>query len=106
MSDAQETLNPTTDDFASMLEASLQTNSMKEGSVVKGTVTGIEKDLVIVDVGLKTSGRIPIREFYVPGQKDTVKPGDEVDIYLERIENALGDAVFSREKARREQTCR
>ncbi|HHL43091.1 MAG TPA: S1 RNA-binding domain-containing protein, partial [Hellea balneolensis] len=93
MSTAQnDTLNPTTDDFASMLEASLETHSMSEGSVIVGTITAIEKDIVIVDVGLKTEGRIPMREFYTPGQKDGVKVGDEVEIYLERIENALGDA--------------
>ncbi len=104
MSTAQDTLNPTTDDFASMLEAALETNSMEEGSVVKGTVTAIEKDIVIVDVGLKTEGRIPMREFYTPGEADAVKVGDQVDIYLERIENALGDAVLSRDKARREES--
>ena len=103
MSAAQETLNPTTDDFASMLEASLETSSMTEGSVIKGTVTALEKDMVIVDVGLKTEGRIPLREFYTPGEDTAVAVGDEVDIYLERIENALGDAVLSRDKARREE---
>ena len=99
-----DSLTPSTSDFASMLEASLETNSMDEGSVVTGRVTGIEKDMVIVDVGLKTEGRIPIREFYIPGSDEQVKVGDDVDIYLERIENALGDAVFSREKARREES--
>ncbi|PHR91660.1 MAG: 30S ribosomal protein S1 [Robiginitomaculum sp.] len=104
MSTAQETLNPTTDDFASMLEAALETNSMTEGTVVKGTITAIEKDIVIVDVGLKTEGRIPMREFYTPGEDTSVAVGDTVDIYLERIENALGDAVLSRDKARREES--
>lgn len=104
MSTAQDTLNPTTDDFASMLEAVLETNPMTEGAVVKGTVTGIEKDIVIVDVGLKTEGRIPMREFYTPGEDTAVAVGDIVDIYLERIENALGDAVLSRDKARREES--
>jgi len=99
-----DSFNPSTSDFASMLEASLETNSMDEGSVVTGRVTAIEKDMVIVDVGLKTEGRIPMREFYVPGSDEQVKVGDDVDIYLERIENALGDAVFSREKARREES--
>ncbi|PHR61260.1 MAG: 30S ribosomal protein S1 [Robiginitomaculum sp.] len=103
MSEAQH-LNPTTDDFASMLEAALETNSMQEGTVIKGTVTAIEKDIVIVDVGLKTEGRISIREFYVPGEDTAVAVGDVVDIYLERIENALGDAVLSRDKARREES--
>ncbi len=105
MSAAQtESLNPTTDDFAAMLEASLESNNMKEGGVVTGTVTGIEKDIVIVDVGLKTEGRIPLREFYEPGNDDAVKVGDQVEIFLERIENALGDAVLSRDKARREES--
>ena len=99
-----DSLTPSTSDFASMLEASLEKNSMEEGSVVTGRVTGIEKDMVIVDVGLKTEGRVPMREFYVPGEKVSVQVGDDVDIYLERIENALGDAVFSREKARREES--
>jgi len=101
---AETSLNPTMDDFASMLEASLETNAMSEGSVVTGRVTGIEKDMVIVDVGLKTEGRIPMREFYTPGSDTSVQVGDDVDVYIERIENALGDAVFSREKARREES--
>ena len=104
MSAAQNSLNPSTEDFASMLEASFETNSMTEGSVVKGLVTAVEKDTVVVDVGLKTEGRIPLREFYTPGSDDTVKVGDSVDIYLERIENALGDAILSRDKARREES--
>ncbi len=104
MSAAQDTLNPTTEDFAAMLEVSLETNNMKEGGVVTGTVTAIEKDIVIVDVGLKTEGRIPLREFFEPGNESPVKVGDQVEIFLERIENALGDAVLSRDKARREES--
>jgi small subunit ribosomal protein S1 len=89
-----------------MFEASIETNSMQEGSVIKGRVTAIEKDIVVIDVGLKTEGRVPLREFYVPGQaeKDKVKVGDEIDIYLELIENALGNAILSRDKARREES--
>ncbi len=104
MSAAQNSLNPSTDDFASMLEASFETNSMTEGTVVKGLVTAVEKDTVVVDVGLKTEGRIPLREFYTPGSDNDIKVGDSVDIYLERIENALGDAILSRDKARREES--
>jgi len=103
MSNAQS-MNPTTDDFASMFEASFETNSMEEGTVVKGVVTGIEKDAVIVDIGLKTEGRVDLHEFTSPGEEFTLKVGDEVDIYLERIENALGQAVLSRDKARREES--
>jgi small subunit ribosomal protein S1 len=103
MSNAQS-MNPTTDDFASMFEASFETNSMEEGTVIKGIVTAIEKDAAIIDIGLKTEGRIDLREFFTPGEENTLKVGDEVDIYLERIENALGQAVLSRDKARREES--
>jgi small subunit ribosomal protein S1 len=96
-------MNPTMDDFASMFEASIEASPMQEGKVVSGIVTGIEKDVVIVDVGLKTEGRIDAREFFTPGEDTMPKVGDSVDIYLERIENALGQAVLSRDKARREE---
>ncbi|MEE9272579.1 MAG: 30S ribosomal protein S1 [Robiginitomaculum sp.] len=105
MSVAQnDTLTPTTQDFASMLEASLETNSMEEGTVITGTVVSVDKDTVTVDVGLKSAGRIPLREFYTPGEEESVKVGDKVEVYLERIENALGDALLSRDKARREES--
>lgn len=97
-------LSPSQDDFASMLEASFESNAMREGSVVKGKVTAIEKDVAIIDVGLKTEGRVDLREFYVPGKGTDVNVGDDVDIFLERIENALGQAVLSRDKARREES--
>lgn len=98
-----ETLTPTTDDFAAMLEASLAGRDLAEGQVVKGTVTAIENDVVVVDVGLKTEGRVPMREFTGPGS-EAPSVGDEVEVYLERIENALGDAILSRDKARREES--
>ena len=98
-----ESMNPTMDDFASMFEAAIEASPMQEGKVVSGLVTGIEKDVVIVDVGLKTEGRIDAREFFTPGEDTMPKVGDTVDIYLERIENALGQAVLSRDKARREE---
>jgi len=98
-----ETLTPSTDDFATMFAASMTSNTMAEGTVVKGLVTAIEKDMAVIDVGLKSEGRVSLREFYEPGSDVKVKVGDEVDVYLERIENALGDAVISRDKARREE---
>lgn len=100
----EETLNPSTDDFAAMFEAAVEASPMREGKVVEGIVTGIEKDIVIVDVGLKTEGRVEMREFYEPGQENTLKVGDTVEVFLERIENALGQAVLSRDKARREES--
>ena len=98
-----ESLTPTTDDFAAMLEASLAGRDLAEGQVIKGNVTAIENDVVVVDVGLKTEGRVPMREFTGPGA-DAPVVGDEVEVYLERIENALGDAILSRDKARREES--
>ncbi|WP_019960684.1 30S ribosomal protein S1 [Woodsholea maritima] len=96
------TAAPSRDDFAEMLEASLAGRDLIEGSVVTGRVTAIENDAVVVDVGLKTEGRIPVREFTGPGSKAPAV-GDDVEVFLERIENALGDAILSRDKARREE---
>ena len=95
-----ETMNPSRDDFAEMLQASFAGRDVEEGAVIIGKVTAIENEFVIVDVGLKTEGRIPMREFATDEEKPAV--GGEVKVYLERIENALGDAMLSREKARRE----
>jgi hypothetical protein len=60
-----------------------------EGRVVKGTVTAIENDLAVIDVGLKSEGRVPLREFAAPGQKADIKVGDEVEVYVDRVENAM-----------------
>ena len=96
-----DSMNPTADDFASMFEGSAAASAMTEGKVVPATVISIENDAVIVDVGLKTEGRIPVREFGLDA--DVPEPGTIVEVYLDRIENALGDAVLSRDKARREE---
>ncbi len=92
------------DDFAAMLEQSFQTQSPAEGAVIKGKIVAIENDFAVVDVGLKTEGRISLKEFGMPGMPIAVKVGDEVEVYLERVENALGEAVLSRDKARREES--
>jgi small subunit ribosomal protein S1 len=97
-------MNPTRDDFAALLDESLGRGDFQEGTVVKGLVAAIEKDFAIIDVGLKTEGRIPVKEFGVDDDgKATLKVGDTVEVFLERVENALGEAVISREKARREE---
>ncbi len=96
--------SPTREDFATLLEESFQADALVEGAVVKGTVVGIEKDLAVIDVGAKTEGRVPLKEFSLPGKDAEIHVGDEVEVYLERIENALGEAVLSREKARREES--
>ncbi|MDQ0395369.1 30S ribosomal protein S1 [Labrys monachus] len=92
------------DDFAAMLDETFGTSDMAEGSVVKGTVVAIEKDLAVIDIGLKTEGRVALKEFNGPGRENAIKVGDVVEVYLERIENALGEAVISRDKARREES--
>ncbi len=92
------------EDFASLLEESFVTQDLAEGYVAKGIITAIEKDVAIVDVGLKVEGRVPLKEFGAKSKDGTLKPGDEVEVYVERIENALGEAVLSREKARREES--
>ncbi len=86
-----------------MLEASLVDRQDFEETVVSGTVTAIEKDMAVIDVGLKTEGRVPLKEFALPGQEPTIKVGDTVEVFVERVENANGEAVVSREKARREE---
>lgn len=96
--------NPSREDFAALLEESFQNEDLFEGSVVKGTIVAIEKDLAVIDVGLKTEGRVALKEFNGPGRENTLKVGDVVEVYLERVENALGEAVLSRDKARREES--
>ena len=97
------TFSPSRDDFAALLDETLQGRDLGEGQVVHGRVVGIEKDILIIDVGLKTEGRIPAREFGIGEGAVIPKLGDNVEVYLERVENALGEAVISRDKARREE---
>lgn len=97
-------LNPTTDDFAALLDATWAEGSAAEGSVIEGTIIAIEADQAIIDVGLKTEGRVPLREFTTPGQDHGLEVGSKVEVFLERIENAQGEAMLSREKARREES--
>ena len=104
MSIIEETITPSTDDFAAMFQASVEVSPMREGKVVEGIVIAIEKDIAIVDVGLKTEGRVELCEFYEPGTDNQLKVGDTVEVFLERIENAIGQAVLSRDKARREES--
>jgi small subunit ribosomal protein S1 len=96
--------NPTRDDFAALLDETLgqAANGGFEGRVVKGTVTAIENDKAVIDVGLKSEGRVPLREFAPAGQPHGLKVGDEVEVYVDRVENADGEAMLSRDRARRE----
>ena len=103
MAKSVASMNPTREDFEALLAESYLDNPATEGVVVKGRVTAVENDFVIIDVGLKTEGRVALKEFSQPGKDVAIKAGDTVEVYLERIENALGEAVLSRDKARREE---
>ena len=103
MAKSAVSLTPTREDFESLLAESYSDNPATEGSVVKGRIVSIENDFAIIDVGLKTEGKIAVKEFAQPGKASELKVGDTVEVYLERIENAMGEAVLSRDKARREE---
>jgi small subunit ribosomal protein S1 len=90
------------EEFTALLDGSLKKNGLYEGQVTKGRITQIENDFALVDIGLKTEGRVPLSEFGTPGNRGNVNVGDEVDVYVERIENILGEAVLSCDRARRE----
>jgi small subunit ribosomal protein S1 len=96
--------NPTRDDFAKMLDDQLGgvADDGFEGRVVKGTVTAIENDKAVIDVGLKSEGRVALREFARGEGEHGLKVGDEVEVYVDRVENADGEAMLSRDRARRE----
>ena len=96
-------MNPSRDDFAALLDESFGGRDIMEGTVVHGHVVAVEKDFVVVDVGLKTEGRVPLKEFANMEGKPLPKIGDMVEVFLERVENAAGEAVISREKAKREE---
>lgn len=92
----------TGENFAELFESGAA-GGLVEGSVVKGTIVGFEKDLVVIDVGLKSEGRVPLKEFSVAGAAAELRVGDEYEIYIERFENREGEAQLSREKALREE---
>ncbi|MBN2760614.1 MAG: 30S ribosomal protein S1, partial [Rhodobacteraceae bacterium] len=92
----------TMEDFEAMLNESLEMDTPSEGSVVTGKVIAIEAGQAIIDVGYKMEGRVDLKEFANPGEAPTVAVGDEVEVFLERVENSRGEAVVSRDKARRE----
>ena len=89
--------------FAELLAESFSESTSVEGSVVKGKIIAIEAEHAIIDVGLKSEGRIPLKEFTAPGQDPELQVGDDVEVYVERMEDKDGQALLSREKARREE---
>ncbi|NQX79711.1 MAG: 30S ribosomal protein S1 [Hyphomicrobiaceae bacterium] len=104
INETENQMMPSIEDFEALLNETLAADVAYEGNVVRGRVVGIEKDLAVIDVGLKMEGRVPLKEFTVAGKDPTIIIGDEVEVYLERIENAAGEAVLSRDKARREES--
>ncbi|MCF8473246.1 MAG: 30S ribosomal protein S1 [Emcibacter sp.] len=99
-----ETQTPTTEDFSAMLDEVFGKDERFDGKVVTGTIIAIDKESATIDIGLKAEGRISLKEFAGPGQDAELAVGDKVDIFVERIENATGEAILSREKARREES--
>ena len=102
MSDKQEKIE--VESFADLFAEQIKIDEKKEGQVVKGTIISIENDMMIIDVGYKTEGRISLREFSGKGVSKLPVEGDIIDVYLEKVENRNGEAVLSREKARREES--
>ncbi len=90
-------------EFEALLNESLELETPKEGNVVKGKVIAVEAGQAIIDIGYKMEGRIDLKEFALAGQDPEVVEGDTVEVFLERVENSKGEAVLSREKARREE---
>ncbi len=93
----------TMEEFEALLTESFEIDTPDEGSVVKGRVIAIEAGQAIIDVGYKMEGRVDLKEFANPGEAPNIKVGDEVEVYLDRVENSRGEASISRDKARREE---
>ena len=93
---------PTRDDFAALLDATLGKDEGFEGRVVRGVVTRLENEFAVIDVGLKSEGRVPLREFADLTGKVDLAVGSEVEVFVDRVENAQGEAMLSRDRARRE----
>jgi len=96
-------MNPSLEEFEALLNESFEMDTPKEGTVVKGKVIAIEAGQAIIDVGYKMEGRVDIKEFANPGEDAEIAVGDEVEVFLRQVENARGEAVISREMARREE---
>ena len=103
MTQTETTAKPLKESFSELLDQSFQEMISIEGSVVSGKVISIEKDMILIDVGLKCEGRVPIREFGNNDEDTKINVGDTVEVYIERLEDINGQAILSREKARREE---
>ncbi|HTH16130.1 MAG TPA: S1 RNA-binding domain-containing protein, partial [Magnetospirillum sp.] len=93
----------TMEDFAALLDETMGVGNAFEGAVIKGAIVRIENDFAVIDVGLKSEGRVPMKEFATAGRAPEIKPGDSVEVFVERYEDRNGEVVLSREKAKREE---
>ena len=89
----------TNSEYDELINASLKNSSAKEKSITKGKIISIENEIVTIDVGLKSEGRVPLSEFSRPGQNSEIEVGDEIDVFIENVDNANGETLLSREKA-------
>ncbi|MGQ0664254.1 MAG: 30S ribosomal protein S1 [Pseudomonadota bacterium] len=103
LASGKDTASSDGETFAALLEESLRGSAGFDGYVVKGRVIAIENDFAVIDVGLKAEGRVALREFEAAGRVAELKVGDGVEVYVERMEDRNGEAVLSREKAKREE---
>tara|TARA_Y200000002_G_scaffold224430_1_gene185340 strand:+ start:4893 stop:6593 length:1701 start_codon:yes stop_codon:yes gene_type:complete len=96
----QEIANKITNsEYEDLISKSLKTSSAKEKSIATGKVISIENDIVTIDVGLKSEGRVPLSEFSRPGVKSEIEVGDETEVFIENVDSSNGETVLSREKA-------
>jgi len=96
----QQSVNKITNsEYDTLISNSLKNSSAKEKSIAQGKVISIENDIVTIDVGLKSEGRVPLSEFSRPGQKSEIEVGDTTEVFIENVDNANGETLLSREKA-------
>ena len=95
----ENTIGISNSDYDKLISNSFKNSNIKEKSITKGKIVSIKNDIVTIDVGLKSEGRIPLNEFSRPGQKPEINVGDETEVYIENVDNANGETMLSREKA-------
>ena len=95
----QSTNKITNTEYETLISNSLKNSSAKEKSIITGKIISIENEIVTIDVGLKSEGRVPLSEFTRPGQKSEIEVGDETEVFIENVDNANGETLLSREKA-------
>ena len=86
-------------EYDALISNTLQNSSAKEKTITKGKIISIENEIVTIDVGLKSEGRVPISEFSRPGQNLEIQVGDETEVFIENVDNSNGETLLSREKA-------